>query len=384
VNRPAELDEILGPSWSKVLQHLDDAVMIMDHKRILRFVNPRARRLLGYEVDETVGGRCRLTTRGVDCENACPLTFALEGALDRVENFSTVYHDRDGKPVPLDVTVIPFHDQDGEFRGAVEILRPTSPDPGFFLSGRSERSEKLRAGLDQLARSGGHAVLVGSPTVCADVAQAIHRFSGVAESLFFRWTGSWKGIPEWPPGTVLAYGEGSSGLFEQRPPDGWRLLAGVADADDLSETEAIPYDVFELPTAGDLEDDLPMVVAAWLERLRPRLRLSPGVVERLSRVTRDLGFEGAQIVLDRTLASAGDTVDENDIPVDGYHTAFLDELLRQVDPLAALEERLLREVLSRSGWRMQEAADRLGISRVTLWRKLKDYCIERPNNSCSE
>jgi transcriptional regulator of acetoin/glycerol metabolism len=29
---------------------------------------------------------------------------------------------------------------------------------------------------------------------------------------------------------------------------------------------------------------------------------------------------------------------------------------------------------------MQEAADRLGISRVTLWRKLKDHRIERPGN----
>jgi excisionase family DNA binding protein len=27
---------------------------------------------------------------------------------------------------------------------------------------------------------------------------------------------------------------------------------------------------------------------------------------------------------------------------------------------------------------MQEAAERLGISRVTLWRKLKDHGIERP------
>ena len=41
-------------------------------------------------------------------------------------------------------------------------------------------------------------------------------------------------------------------------------------------------------------------------------------------------------------------------------------------PLAALERRVLREIVELSGWRMQEAADRLGISRVTLWRKMKD------------
>jgi len=39
----------------------------------------------------------------------------------------------------------------------------------------------------------------------------------------------------------------------------------------------------------------------------------------------------------------------------------------------------LREVLERSEWRMQEAADRLCISRVTLWRKMKELGIEKPS-----
>ena len=39
------------------------------------------------------------------------------------------------------------------------------------------------------------------------------------------------------------------------------------------------------------------------------------------------------------------------------------------------------EVLDRSGWRMQNAAERLGISRVTLWRKLRDHGIERPEQT---
>jgi transcriptional regulator of acetoin/glycerol metabolism len=38
---------------------------------------------------------------------------------------------------------------------------------------------------------------------------------------------------------------------------------------------------------------------------------------------------------------------------------------------------VLREVVELCGWRMQEAADRLGISRVTLWRKMKDLGIEK-------
>jgi hypothetical protein len=62
------------------------------------------------------------TTHGVDCEHACPLTFALESRLDHVEDFATVYTSRDGRALPLKVTVIPMRAPDGGFRGAIEIL----------------------------------------------------------------------------------------------------------------------------------------------------------------------------------------------------------------------------------------------------------------------
>jgi len=80
------------------------------------------------------------------------------------------------------------------------------------------------------------------------------------------------------------------------------------------------------------------------------------------------------------VAAAGERLDETHLPTAGYGTAWVDDVLREPDPLMALERRVLNEVLERCGWRMQDAADRLGISRVTLWRKLKDHGIERPGN----
>jgi transcriptional regulator of acetoin/glycerol metabolism len=92
-------------------------------------------------------------------------------------------------------------------------------------------------------------------------------------------------------------------------------------------------------------------------------------------MARELGFERLQGVLLAAVAVAGDELDEAHLPGDGYGTAWVDEVLREPDPLTALERRLLDEVLQRCGWRMQEAAERLGISRVTLWRKLKDTAL---------
>ena len=363
---------LFGEAWVEVLDHLGEAVIVLDHQRILRHVNDAARRLLGYEQGHEIGGRCKLTTRGVDCENACPLTFALDNDLDRVEDFATVYNTVDGRALPLRITVIPLSDEDGGFRGAVEILRPTEPDPGLFMSGNSSLAGSLRERATALARSRADVCLVGESPVCSDVARAMHRISGMPENLFRVWAGSWDLVNPWPPGTVYACDDGVESLLASKRPEGWRVVVASPTVVESTQLETL-----ELPSAGHFEGDLSRIIVNWVEELAPRTRIAPAALERLTRMARDRGFEELEHVLASTLAVAGDRVEEEHLPVDGYGTALVDELLEAPNPLAALEERLLREVLERCGWRMQEAADRVGISRVTLWRKMKDLGIEK-------
>jgi len=364
--------DFIGGAWVEVLDQLGEAVIVLDHERTLQHVNNAARRLLGYEHGQRVGGRCKLTTRGVDCENACPLTFALETGLDRVEDFATVYHTIDGRALALRITVIPLTDEGGGFRGAVEILRPTEPKPGFYLAGCSAATDALRERVAALARERSDVCLVGEPPTCRDVARAMHRYSGMPDNLFRTWEGSWDGISPWPPGTMYASGDGAGSLFDGTRPEGWRVVIGETCIPEMSSLE-----VLELPSVEEMEEDLSKMIVAWIEELSPRTRVSQAALERLARVVQDRGFEELESVLTAALAVAGDCVEEEHLPVDGYHTAFVDELLKAPKPLAALEERLLREVLERCGWRMQEAAERVGISRVTLWRKMRDLGIEK-------
>lgn len=362
-----------GETWFEVLDHLGEAVIVLDSQRNLRHVNQAARRLLGYEGGGEIGGRCRLTTRGIDCENACPLTFALDNDLDRVDDFSTVYTTVDGRALPLRITVIPVSDEEGGFRGAIEILRPTEPDPGFFMVGSSTSANALRERVATLARSRADVCLVGEPPVCRDVARAMHRISGMPENLFRMWAGSWDGINPWPPGTVYACQDGGGSLLESDRPEGWRAVIESATV-----PEALPLETLELPSAEEREYDLPQIIVSWVGEISPRTSITHQAVERLGRMARDRGFEELEGILTAALAVAQEHLDVEHLPVDGYRTAFVDELLQAPKPLAALEERLLREVLERCGWRMQEAADRLAISRVTLWRKMKDLGIDRP------
>jgi PAS domain S-box-containing protein len=364
--------DLIGGVWPEVLDHLGDAVIVLDGERNLRHVNHAARRLLGYEKGSEIGGRCRLTTRGIDCDNACPLTFALDHDLDQIEDFPTVYKTHDGRAVPLRITVIPMTDEDGRFRGAIEILRPAEPDPGFFLAGSSPSAQALRERVSALARSRIDVCLVGEPSVCRDVALAMHRFSSVPENLFQVWAGSWDGISPWPPGTVYACDGRSESLLGSDRPEGWRVVIASTTMPDSSSLETL-----ELPSAEDRQEDLPQIIVSWVGKIAPSTRITREALERLVRMARDRGFEELEGVLTAALAAAGECLDVKHLPVDGYRTALVDELLRAPKPLAALEERLLREVLERCEWRMQEAADRLAISRVTLWRKMKDIGIEK-------
>lgn len=356
-----------------VLERIGDAVIVLDEHRALHLVNESARRLLGYDLDEPMSGRCRLTTRGIDCENACPLTFAIEENVDRIDRFVTVYRTRDDRAVQLDVTVIPIRDRSGGFRGAIEILKPTEPDPGFFLAGPSPTATKLRRRLAAMAMSSTQVAIVGDRPACRDVAAAVHRFSGAPDHLFQMWEGSWEDVNPWPPGTVFADGEAAGDLLDTPIPDGWRVLIGCRSADCAPPA----CEIVELPTLHEFADDLPHIIAAWIDALAPGLGVTGAALERLTRYARDRGLQPLEGVLRKTVATANDRIEESDVPVDGYCTAIIDELLRSPNPMAAIEELVLREVLERSDWRIQEAASRLGISRVTLWRKMKDLGIER-------
>jgi PAS domain S-box-containing protein len=359
--------------WEKVLEHLGEAVIVLDDRRILRHVNEAARRLLGYEQGQAVGGRCRLTTRGVDCEDACPLTFALQTGLDRVEDFATVYRAADGRAVHLKVTVIPLCTDDETFQGAVEILRPTQPPSGFVMAGSSDAVGTLRDRAISLARDGADVKIAGEAPACLDVARAIHRFSGLPDHLFVKWAGTWDDINPWPPGTVYAFGDSVESLIEAERPEGWRAIVGG----DETEIRHLSFEPLDLPPVEAVTEDLASMISAWVLDLAPNKSVSPDALEHLSRMVRDRGFEEVERVLNTAVAASGDCVEVKDLPVDGYQTVLVDEFLQSPNPLAALEERVLREVLERCGWRIQEAADRVGVSRVTLWRKMKDLGIEK-------
>ncbi len=373
------LNAAFGAKWREVLGNVSDGVIVMDRERQLQFANNRARRLLGFSEGETVNGRCRLNTNGDDCEIACPLTFALEQGRTEVRDFETVYHAQDGRAVPLRVTVLPLFDRDGEFSGAVEILRERGADLGFFLAGKSSKSQGLKNRLTGIAAGASDVILVGERSARQDVARTLHRLTGLGDDQFQLWPLSEEDCLSVPVGMCFADDGQASALWQRELPPGWRRVFGLSDINGLRPAPGGEVDIVHLPPPEVLQDDLPLQVAAWVRQFRENLEISTEALGRLGEIALERGLDGVAEILPAAVAVADGRLELSDLPQSSPQTLFIDHVLESDDPLGTLERRLLTEVLERCDWRMQEAADRLGMSRVTLWRKTRDHGIERPS-----
>ncbi len=363
-------DTLLGLASTDLLELIDEGVIIMDARRRLRHVNRRARQLLGFSEDEPIEGRCRHTTRGVDCETACPLSYALSTGQRSVQGFRTAYRRKDQSLVSLSVSVVVVYDTDGGFAGAVEILKPAEPDPGATCAGPSATAQRLRQQLTELARHETVVTVVGESMTCVDVARALHRMAELRSELFRVWcpANQTSAISTFPPGTLYVEREADPTVRDPQQWPGWRIVYGARTPGEVVDGST----VFQVPSVEERVVDLPFIVSAMAKQQSPNETLSGQDLDRLVRVALSEGYDAVY----RQLAFAMAT------RADGEKTAEagnqLESLLTADDPLAAVEECVLREVLTRCGWKVQEAADQLGVSRVTLWRKLKEHSIERP------
>ncbi|MCP4896191.1 MAG: PAS domain S-box protein [bacterium] len=369
----------VGESFNLLLDQINEAVIVLDGQRRLVHVNTRARRLLGYREDEQLDRkRCKLTTKGADCESACPLTFALETNLEEVTDFETVYHSRDGCPIPLQVTIIPLRDDRGRSAGAVEILRPTEPDFGFFLAGNSVIADGIRQRLKELVSSRETVIVVGDSLESLDVARALHRLSGLSNERFVEVQENEPlNIDPWPPGTLYQGCYNGQVCRVDDIPTGWRVVIGASSNLDGVSLPGEAQSFLRLPSLAELKEDLPVILTALAHQVDGRTRLTPAAIEYLLTFALENGLGASRDAMVRALGASGGTIDVAHLCVGGSETVYVEELLQASDPLAASEACLIREVLCRCGWRMQEAADRLGISRVTLWRKLREHGIEK-------
>jgi DNA-binding NtrC family response regulator len=139
-----------------------------------------------------------------------------------------------------------------------------------------------------------------------------------------------------------------------------------------------------LPPLRDRREDIPALTEHFLTRSADRLgrevRLSPEALERLLRYPWPGNVRELENAIERAVILArGDAVEPEDLPphvAAGLHLGPSPTLPKQIS-LADAERDHILLTLERFGRNASAAAEALGIGRTTLWRKLKEYGIDR-------
>jgi DNA-binding NtrC family response regulator len=139
-----------------------------------------------------------------------------------------------------------------------------------------------------------------------------------------------------------------------------------------------------LPPLRDRREDIPALAEHFLARaaskLGRQLRLSPPAIERLLRYPWPGNVRELENAIERAaILTRGDSVEAEDLPPHvsaGLQLGPSPSLPRQIS-LAEAERAHILQTLERFGRNHSGAAEALGIGRTTLWRKLKEYGIDR-------
>ena len=139
-----------------------------------------------------------------------------------------------------------------------------------------------------------------------------------------------------------------------------------------------------LPPLRDRREDIPALAEHFLARaaikLGRTLRLSPAALELVLRYPWPGNVRELENAIERAaILTRSDAVEPDDLPPHvsaGLQLGPSPALPRQIT-LAEAERAHILTTLERFGRNHSGAAEALGIGRTTLWRKLKEYGIER-------
>ena len=139
-----------------------------------------------------------------------------------------------------------------------------------------------------------------------------------------------------------------------------------------------------LPPLRERREDVALLAEHFLARAGERrgrvLRLSPAAAERLLSYAWPGNVRELENAVERaSLLATGDTILPDDLPPHialGTGLGSAPALPGQTN-LAAVEKAHIVQTLERCGWNHSRAAEALGIGRTTLWRKLKEYGLDR-------
>ncbi len=140
-----------------------------------------------------------------------------------------------------------------------------------------------------------------------------------------------------------------------------------------------------LPPLRERKEDIPLLVDHFLKKVAakmPSKHIESIEADAVARLI-DYNFPGnirelENLIEHAAIRSRDGTIRLRDLPLATPVEEVPNPQFFQIhSPLETLERDLILKLLEANDWRIHRTAQRLGISRVTLWRKMKEYGIQK-------
>ena len=156
---------------ASIVESSEDAIIGKDVNGIITSWNPAAERLFGYSAAEVIGRPVAILAPP-DRGDEMPAILDRIKRGERVDHFDTVRRAKDGRLLPISLTVSPIRNQDGLIIGASKIARD--------ISERRQAEESLQQEKERL-----HATLngIGDAVIVTDAESRVTLMNPVAQGL---------------------------------------------------------------------------------------------------------------------------------------------------------------------------------------------------------
>ncbi len=143
-----------------------------------------------------------------------------------------------------------------------------------------------------------------------------------------------------------------------------------------------------LPPLRERKDDIPLLVNHFINRFNKEtgkkvIHVSPEAMGILMKYDYPGNIRELENIIEHVMVfCSGDTIHAEHLlkDIQPSRNDIIGKVIEKEDPLRAMEQELILEVLKQTGWNYKKTSEKLKLSRTTLWRKVKEYALAKPSS----
>lgn len=139
-----------------------------------------------------------------------------------------------------------------------------------------------------------------------------------------------------------------------------------------------------LPALRERKDDIPLLARYFIDKFNSEMgksiiNLTPESMKLLMGYDYPGNIRELEHIIEHGFVRcSGGSLGPEHLPSDVVNHGVVERAAGSVEPMKELERELILKTLKETGWKYAETGRRLGISRTTLWRRIKDLEIKKP------